>query len=33
MLFGRDAEMTEVESRTRTSRLVTIVGPGVINGA
>jgi predicted ATPase len=28
MLFGRDAEMTEVESRTRTSRLVTIVGPG-----
>ena len=28
MLFGRDAEMTDVESRTRTSRLVTIVGPG-----
>lgn len=28
MLFGRDAELAEIEARTRTSRLVTIVGPG-----
>lgn len=28
MLFGRDTELAEVETRTRSSRLVTIVGPG-----
>src|SRR5262245_7032347 len=28
MLVGRDAELAEVESRTRTNRLVTVVGPG-----
>lgn len=28
MLFGRDAELAEVELRARTSRLITIIGPG-----